>query len=73
MIASGVDKMEISRIDSALKEAKARANKATRRAAKALAKAEDAARALAALGVEVSEKRPDSAEAAEDELEGQKK
>ena len=49
--ASGASDEEISKIEAAALEAREQANKAARRAAKALAKLEDAARTLETLGV----------------------
>jgi hypothetical protein len=60
--AAGADDEEISKIESAALEARERANKAARQAAKALAKMEDAARTLEALGVKPAQVSEESSE-----------
>ena len=53
--AAGASDEEISKIEAAALEARERASMAARRAAKALAKLEDAARTLEALGLKPAE------------------
>ena len=62
---SGAKQEELSKIEAAALEAEERAGKATRRAAKAMAKLEDAARTVEALGVKPTEVDKESEETKE--------